>query len=212
MFTSFPSYKQIQSAADPNSAADPFSLDKAISLMWNKPTGFVPTMLPALDEVVASLSIPVVYDVPCIEQGEVQTCPYTNTKTGMIHMPHPQSFNSPEDYTHTLMHEVSHWIGQKLKRPYMDGKVGRPSWDMEGYATEEMTAELTALAFEQATGGKPVMQDWSLMYVRSYIDAPFAIMQGVSLPTPDPVARFNEAVKRAGAAVSYLLSHVKEPA
>lgn len=215
---SFPSYKQIESVAPPAKGTDNFDIDKARELLGKAPASFYPTIVPALNEAIARTGVRVVYDVPCMELNQWQESPYTNTATATIHMPHPDSFDSPEQYAHTVLHELSHWSGKVLSRPNMNNPNGGcPAWDLNSYATEELTAELTAVAFEQATTGKPLVPDWSMVYLRSFIDAPvfsqsanrLLAMLGHVPPAPDTRGRFEKAVRMANEAVNYLLNQAK---
>lgn len=213
----FPSYKQIINIPEGKSATDDgYSVAKAKALKPFIPPNFAPTTkLPALDAVIAKLSIPVVYDVPCIAEEELQEYPFTNQDTGIIHMPHPSAFVSPETWTHVVLHEVSHWVGKLLAR---QGGQGRPAWNFDIYALEELTAELTAMGFEQATINRELTPEDSLNYLRSFVDAPvvtpgmefmaeFAThFMGAKIPPTDNAARFNKAMEQARTAVEFLVN------
>ena len=58
-----------------------------------------------------------------------------------VQMPAFESFRSPEAYYATLAHEPTHWTKHKTR---LDREFGRKKWGDEGYAKEELVAELGA--------------------------------------------------------------------
>lgn len=214
MFT-FPSFRQVQSAGL-HPVTESYFPHLAYAFLHMAPQSFVPTIIPELNEVIKQLNTPVIYDVPKMEENQQQDFPFTNNKTRIIHMPHPDAFKSPTDYTHVLLHELSHWTAVLLKRP---GWNGRLNFDMENYAFEELVAELTAMGFEQAILGRLLTEDESMSYLRSYAEAPavmpgmemFAVMMDKPVRT-DPMKRFDMAVGHAQKAVEFLLSNVRQTA
>jgi len=82
-----------------------------------------------------------------------------------VQMPYFESFRSPEAYYATLAHELTHWT----KHPKRLGReFGRKSWGDEGYAREELVAELgaaflcadLALTPEPGTDHAAYIQSW----------------------------------------------------
>lgn len=71
--------------------------------------------------------------------------------TDSIHLPKFQAFESPEAYHATLLHELSHWTGsqRRLARD-LSGKFGS-----EGYAFEELIAELSSVLIQDRLGVSP---------------------------------------------------------
>lgn len=61
--------------------------------------------------------------------------------TDHVQMPPFESFISPEAYYATLAHELTHWTKHKTR---LDRDFGRKQWGDEGYAKEELVAELGA--------------------------------------------------------------------
>ncbi|WP_127754363.1 zincin-like metallopeptidase domain-containing protein [Devosia sp. 1566] len=59
----------------------------------------------------------------------------------MVQMPDFQAFREPEGYYATLLHELTHWTRHKSR---LDRSFGRERWGDEGYAAEELVAELGA--------------------------------------------------------------------
>ena len=61
--------------------------------------------------------------------------------TDHVQMPAFEAFCSPEAYYATLAHELTHWTKHKSR---LDRDFGRKTWGDEGYAREELVAELGA--------------------------------------------------------------------
>lgn len=59
----------------------------------------------------------------------------------MVQMPNFEVFREPEGYYATLLHELTHWTRHKSR---LDRSFGRERWGDEGYAAEELVAELGA--------------------------------------------------------------------
>lgn len=62
-------------------------------------------------------------------------------RTDHVQMPAFEAFRSPEAYYATLAHELSHWTKHPKR---LDRDFGRKRWGDEGYAKEELVAELGA--------------------------------------------------------------------
>ncbi|AUQ99925.1 ArdC family protein [Phaeobacter inhibens] len=82
-----------------------------------------------------------------------------------VQMPYFESFRSPEAYYATLAHELTHWTKHKSR---LDREFGRKKWGDEGYAREELVAELgaaflcadLALTPEPGTDHAAYIQSW----------------------------------------------------
>jgi antirestriction protein ArdC len=82
-----------------------------------------------------------------------------------VQMPHFETFRSPEAYYATLAHELTHWTKHKSR---LDREFGRKKWGDEGYAREELVAELGAaflcadleLTPEVSTDHAAYIQSW----------------------------------------------------
>lgn len=59
----------------------------------------------------------------------------------LVQMPNFEAFHEPEGYYATLLHELTHWTRHKSR---LDRSFGRERWGDEGYAAEELVAELGA--------------------------------------------------------------------
>jgi antirestriction protein ArdC len=58
-----------------------------------------------------------------------------------VQLPPFESFTDPESYYATLLHELTHWTRHPSR---LDREFGRKRWGDEGYAAEELVAELGA--------------------------------------------------------------------
>lgn len=82
-----------------------------------------------------------------------------------VQMPVFESFRSPESYYATLAHELTHWTKAPTR---LDREFGRKHWGDEGYAREELVAELgaaflcadLALTPEPGTDHAAYIQSW----------------------------------------------------
>ena len=82
-----------------------------------------------------------------------------------VQMPVFETFHSPEAYYATLAHELTHWTKHKSR---LDREFGRKRWGDEGYAREELVAELgaaflcadLALTPEPGTDHAAYIQSW----------------------------------------------------
>jgi len=66
---------------------------------------------------------------------------YYIPRTDNIHMPCFDVFDDAESYYATLAHECTHWTAHEKR---LDRSFGRKRWGDEGYAMEELVAELGA--------------------------------------------------------------------
>jgi antirestriction protein ArdC len=66
---------------------------------------------------------------------------YYSVSTDHVQMPPIESFSDAEAYYATLSHETTHWTKHPTR---LDRDFGRKRWGDEGYAMEELVAELGA--------------------------------------------------------------------
>lgn len=64
---------------------------------------------------------------------------YYSVSTDYVQMPYFETFCDPESYYATLAHELTHWTRHQTR---LDRSFGRKTWGDEGYAREELVAEL----------------------------------------------------------------------
>jgi antirestriction protein ArdC len=83
-----------------------------------------------------------------------------------IQMPHFDAFVSAEAHATTLAHEAIHWTKAK---PRLDRDFGRKSWGDEGYAREELVAELGSVFFAADLGLAIEPRDDHAAYIKSWL-------------------------------------------
>lgn len=83
-----------------------------------------------------------------------------------VQMPVFECFRSPEAYYATLAHELTHWT-KHLKR--LDREFGRKRWGDEGYAREELVAELGAAFLCADLGLTPEAGTDHAAYIQSWL-------------------------------------------
>lgn len=86
--------------------------------------------------------------------------------TDHVQMPAFEAFRSPEAYYATLAHELTHWTKHPKR---LDRDFGRKRWGDEGYAKEELVAELGAafLCADLALTPEPGMDHAA--YIQSWL-------------------------------------------
>jgi antirestriction protein ArdC len=93
---------------------------------------------------------------------------YTNAcyipSLDVIHMPKFDKFNTAEDYYATLLHELTHWTGNKSR---LDRKLNESRFGEEAYAFEELVAELGSAMLCNANGVKGKLQH--TQYIASWL-------------------------------------------
>jgi len=82
--------------------------------------------------------------------------PSYSPKQDVIRMPEAASFNSPDEYYATTLHELVHWSGNesRLDRSFENSKT----WGDEYYAAEELVAELGSAFLSAQCGIKGKLQ------------------------------------------------------
>jgi len=90
---------------------------------------------------------------------------YTLT-TDSVHLPPYEAFRDPESYYSTKLHEVIHWTRHpsRLARDF-----GRKRWGDEGYAQEELVAELGAAFLCADLGITAELREDHAAYVASWL-------------------------------------------
>lgn len=83
-----------------------------------------------------------------------------------VQMPPFETFESPEAYYSTLGHEVCHWTRHPKR---LDRSFGRKRWGDEGYAQEELVAELGAAFLAADLGLSPEPRDEHAAYIAHWL-------------------------------------------
>lgn len=97
---------------------------------------------------------------------------YTGTKaaynqaTDKIQMPPFGSFRRPLDYYGTLAHEITHWTKHPAR---LNRDFGRKLFGDEGYAKEELVAELGACFLGATLDFEPMPEEQHAAYIQSWL-------------------------------------------
>lgn len=91
-----------------------------------------------------------------------------NQSRGRIQMPPFESFESAPSYYATLAHELTHWTKHPKR---LDRDLGRKTYGDEGYAKEELVAELGACFLAADLGFEPMPEEKHSAYIQSWLEA-----------------------------------------
>lgn len=86
--------------------------------------------------------------------------------TDDIHMPPFQTFTDGESFTATLLHELVHWTKHPSR---LARDLGRKRWGDEGYAMEELVAELGSALLSADLGVTPIVREDHAAYIASWL-------------------------------------------
>jgi len=86
--------------------------------------------------------------------------------TDKIHMPCIDFFEDAGSYYATLAHEATHWTRHETR---LARDFGRKHWGDEGYAMEELVAELGAAFLSADLGLTPEVRDDHAAYIESWL-------------------------------------------
>lgn len=99
-----------------------------------------------------------------IRHGGAQA--YYAIGTDHIQMPRFECFRDPESYCATLAHEMTHWTRTPSR---LNREFGRKKWGDEGYAIEELVAELGAAFLAADLRITPELRDDHASYVAHWL-------------------------------------------
>lgn len=97
---------------------------------------------------------------------------YTGTKAAYnqaadkIQMPPFESFTTPTDYYSTLAHELTHWTKHTSR---LNRDFGRKQFGDEGYAKEELVAELGSCFLGATLDFEPMPEEQHAAYIQSWL-------------------------------------------
>jgi antirestriction protein ArdC len=94
------------------------------------------------------------------------TMAYYNVSQDFVQMPPIEAFRDAEGYYATLAHETTHWTRHKSR---LDRDFGRKRFGDEGYAMEELVAELGSAFLSADLDLTPNVRDHHASYVASWI-------------------------------------------
>jgi len=92
---------------------------------------------------------------------------YYTIGSDRIQLPPFESFRDAESYYATLAHETTHWTRHPSR---LDRDFGRKRWGDEGYAQEELVAELGAAFLCADLGITPEVRDDHAAYIDSWLE------------------------------------------
>jgi len=84
-----------------------------------------------------------------------------------VQMPHFEFFEDPESYYGTLIHELTHWTKHPSR---LDRDLGRKKWGDEGYAMEELVAELGSAFLCADLGITPQVREDHASYIGNWLE------------------------------------------
>lgn len=85
-----------------------------------------------------------------------------------VTMPDPEIFHNDESYYHTLYHEITHWTKHESRLNRKEPNHG--GFGSEGYAREELTAELGAAIVTHTLGiGTSDLEEQEAAYIASWL-------------------------------------------
>jgi len=120
-----------------------------------------------------------------------------------IRLPPYEAFENVEAYYSTRAHETTHWTRHPSR---LDRDFGRKRWGDEGYAMEELVAEIAAAFVGADLGITPMVLDSHAAYVASWLKVlkndKRAIVTAASLASKaaDFLATFQQAHQETNAA------------
>jgi antirestriction protein ArdC len=91
---------------------------------------------------------------------------YYSVGTDHVQMPPLESFRDAEAYYATLGHETTHWTKHPTR---LDRDFGKKRWGDEGYAMEELVAELGAAFLSADLELTPELRDEHASYIDSWL-------------------------------------------
>ena len=83
-----------------------------------------------------------------------------------VRMPHFEFFEDPESYYASTIHELTHWTRHPSR---LDRDLGRKKWGDEGYAMEELVAELGSAFLCADLGITPDVREDHASYIDNWL-------------------------------------------
>lgn len=91
---------------------------------------------------------------------------YYSISSDHVQMPPFESFRDAESYYAVLAHEMTHWTRHPSR---LDRDFGRRRWGDEGYAMEELVAEMGSAFVAAELGLTPEVRDDHASYIASWL-------------------------------------------
>lgn len=105
------------------------------------PAKFVKPLVTILDPIQRIEQVESFVAATCANVRNGGSMAFYQPDRDLVQMPAFEAFHEPEGYYATLLHELTHWTRHKSR---LDRSFGRERWGDEGYAAEELVAELGA--------------------------------------------------------------------
>lgn len=91
---------------------------------------------------------------------------YYSVTSDHVQMPPFETFRDPQSYYATLAHEVTHWTRHPKR---LDRDFGRKRWGDEGYAMEELVAELGSAFLSADLDLAPQVREDHAAYIEGWL-------------------------------------------
>jgi antirestriction protein ArdC len=132
------------------------------------PAHFYATAAPQIDPMqrIATAEAFFAASGATVNHGGNRAC--YNVAYDRIQMPPFEAFRDAESYYATLAHETTHWTRHPSR---LNRDFGRKRWGDEGYAIEELVAELGAAFLSSDLGLTPEVREDHAAYIASWIEA-----------------------------------------
>jgi antirestriction protein ArdC len=141
-----------------------FNVDQVEGL----PAPFHTTVQPPLDPAQRIASADAFFAATQADVRHGGTSAYYAIHPDYVQMPPFESFIDPESYYATLAHETTHWTRHPSR---LDRDFGRKRWGDEGYAREELVAELGAAFLCADLGLELTPRADHASYIASWLEA-----------------------------------------
>lgn len=105
------------------------------------PERFAPVATPRLDPVARNAAADAFFARCGADIRSGGNMAFYSQSGDFVQLPPFEAFRDPESYYATLAHEMTHWTKHEKR---LDREFGRKRWGDEGYAAEELVAELGA--------------------------------------------------------------------
>lgn len=130
------------------------------------PEAFYAVPQPILDTVARDAAADTFFAATGADIRHGGTRAYYAVEPDYVQMPPFETFQDPESYYATLGHEITHWTRHPDR---LDRGFGRKRWGDEGYAQEELVAELGAAFLAADLGLSPEPRPEHAAYIDHWL-------------------------------------------
>jgi antirestriction protein ArdC len=132
------------------------------------PAHYYAPATPRLDPVARMASVEAFFAATGASISHGGNMAFYSPSQDRIQMPPFEAFRDAESYYATLAHETTHWTRHESR---LNRDFGRKRWGDEGYAMEELVAELGSAFLCADLGLTPAVREDHASYVASWIKA-----------------------------------------